>query len=40
MDAKYNWLIDNAAIRVTLNTLALVLWAALAVGLLDLASKV
>jgi hypothetical protein len=39
MDAKYNWLIDNAAIRVTLNTVALVLWGALAVGLLDLASK-
>ena len=40
MDAKYNWLIDNAAIRVTLNTVAFALWAVLAVGLLELASKV
>ena len=39
MDAKYNWLIDNAAIRVTLNTVALALWIAMAVGLLELASK-
>lgn len=28
MDAKHDWLIDNAAVRVTLNTLAFVLWAA------------
>ena len=40
MDAKYNWLIDNAAIRVTLNTVAFALWAALAVGLMELASRV
>lgn len=40
MDAKYNWLIDNGAIRVTLNTVAFVLWIAVAVGLLELASKV
>ncbi len=40
MDAKYNWMIDNGAVRVTLNTVALALWIALAVGLLDLAAKV
>ena len=40
MDAKFNWLIDNGAIRVTLNTVALALWIAMAVGLLDLAAKV
>ena len=40
MDAKYNWLIDNAAVRLTLNTVALALWLAMAVGLLELASKV
>jgi hypothetical protein len=40
MDAKYNWLIDNAAVRVTLNTVALALWIAMAVGLLELASKI
>ena len=40
MDSKYNWLIDNGAIRVTLNTVALALWLALAVGLLEQAAKV
>ena len=40
MDAKYNWMIDNAAIRVTLNTVAFALWLAVAVGLLELAVKV
>jgi hypothetical protein len=40
MDAKYNWLIDNGAVRLTLNTVALALWLATAVGLLELASKV
>ena len=39
MDAKYNWLIDNGAVRVTLNTLALGVWVVMAVGLLELASK-
>jgi hypothetical protein len=39
MDAKYNWLIDNLAIRVTLNTAAFALWIALAIGLLELASR-
>jgi len=39
MDAKYNWLIDNGAIRVTLNTVAFALWIALAVGILELATK-
>ena len=39
MDAKFNWLIDNAAVRVTLNTVALAVWIAMAVGLLELASR-
>lgn len=40
MDAKYNWLIDNTAIRVTLNTVAFALWIAMAVGIMELAAKV
>jgi hypothetical protein len=39
MDAKYNWLIDSASVRVTLNTVAFVLWIATAVALLELATK-
>ena len=39
MDAKYNGLIDNGAVRLTLNTVALALWLAMAVGLLEIASK-
>ena len=39
MDAKYNWLIDNGVIRVTLNTVAFALWIAMAVGILELATK-
>ena len=39
MDAKYNWLIDNGAIRVTLNVVALALWIAMAIGILELATK-
>ncbi len=39
MDAKYNWLIDNGAVRVTLNTVAIALWIAMAVGILELATK-
>ena len=39
MDAKYNWLIDNGAIRVTLNTVAFVLWMATVVALLEVATK-
>jgi len=40
MDAKYNWIIDNSAVRIALNTMALALWVATAVGLLALAAKV
>jgi hypothetical protein len=39
MDAKYNWLIDNPAIRVTLNTAAFALWIALAVGIMELVAR-
>jgi len=40
MDSKYNWLIDNGAIRLTLNTVAFALWVALAVGVMELAVKI
>jgi len=39
MDAKYNWLIDNVSVRVTLNTVAFALWMATAVALLEVAAK-
>jgi hypothetical protein len=39
MDAKYNWLIDNGAVRVTLNTVAFALWVATAIALLEFATK-
>lgn len=39
MDAKYNWLIDNGAVRVALNTVALALWIATAVAVLAVAAK-
>ncbi len=40
MDAKYNALIDSTTVRLTLNTVALALWAVMCVGLLELAVKV
>jgi len=40
MDAKYDWLIDSMAFRLTLNTVALALWIAMSVGLLELAVKI
>ncbi len=39
MDAKYNWLIDSGAVRVTLNTMAFALWMGTAIALLELATK-
>jgi hypothetical protein len=39
MDAKFNWLIDNIAIRVTLNTVAFALWIGTAVALLELGAR-
>ncbi|MGA3052577.1 MAG: hypothetical protein ABSD63_00065 [Candidatus Korobacteraceae bacterium] len=39
MDAKYNWLIDNGAVRFTLNAVAFALWIAMTVGLMELAAK-
>ena len=39
MDAKYNWLIDNGAVRFTLTAVAFALWIAMAVGLIELATK-
>jgi hypothetical protein len=38
MDAKYNWMIDNVAVRVTLNTVAFALWIALSLGVMELAA--
>jgi hypothetical protein len=40
MNAKYNPLIDNIAVRVALNTAVFALWLAMAMGLLELAAKV
>jgi hypothetical protein len=40
MNSKYNELVDNMAIRVSLNTVAFTLWLVMAVGLLELAVKV
>ncbi len=40
MDAKYNRLTDRVAVRLTLNTVALAIWIAVSVGLLELAVKV
>lgn len=40
MTANYNWLMDNVAIRVTLNTVAFALWMAASIGLLAAAVKV
>jgi hypothetical protein len=39
MNANYNWLMDNVAIRVTLNTVAFALWMAASVGLLAAAVR-
>jgi hypothetical protein len=39
MDAKLNWLIDNVAIRVTMNTVAFALWIAAAVAVLELGAR-
>jgi len=39
MNANYNWLMDNVAIRVTLNTVAFALWMAATVGLLEAAVR-
>ncbi len=40
MDAKYNWVIDNGAIRLTLTAVAFAVWIAMAVGLMELAAKI
>lgn len=40
MDAKWNWLIDNVPARVVMNTLAWCLWLAIAMGVLELATKI
>lgn len=39
MDAKYNGLIDNIAIRLAVNTVAFAMWLAMSVALLELAVK-
>jgi hypothetical protein len=40
MNSKCNELIDNMAIRVSLNTVAFALWLVMAMGLLELAVKI
>ncbi len=37
---KMSWVIDNVAIRVSLNVLAWAAWIAFTVGVLELASKI
>ncbi len=37
MDAKYNWMIDNFAIRVAVNSMGFVMWLAASVALLAFA---
>jgi hypothetical protein len=39
MNAKYNWLMDNVAIRVTLNTVAFALWMAATFGIMEAAAR-
>lgn len=39
MDGKWNWAIDNFAIRVAVNSVGFVLWLALAFGLLEAAVR-
>jgi len=39
MDSKYNQLMDNIAVRISLNTVPFALWLVMAVGLLQLAVK-
>ena len=39
MDAKYNWLIDNGAVRVALNVVGLALFIATAFGIMELAAN-
>jgi hypothetical protein len=39
MNANYNWLMDNVAIRVTLNTVAFALWMAATFGLMEAAVR-
>jgi len=38
MDAKWNWVIDNALVRATINCAAFALWVAASVGILALAA--
>ncbi len=37
MSAKYNWVIDNFAVRMALHMVAFAVWAGVAYGLLSLA---
>ncbi len=39
MDGKWNWLIDNFAVRVTVNTLAFALWLVASVAILEAAVR-
>ena len=39
MNADFNWLMDNFAVRVTLNTVAFAVWMAASFGLLEAAVR-
>jgi hypothetical protein len=39
MDSKWNWFIDSVPLRVALNTFAWCMWIAVAVGVLEFASR-
>lgn len=39
MDAKWNWLIDNVWLRAMINTVALAIWIATSVGILEFAAR-
>jgi hypothetical protein len=39
MDAKWNWVIDNVALRAIINTAVFALWVAATVGILDVGAK-
>jgi hypothetical protein len=39
MDAKWNWLIDNVALRAAINTAVFALWIAASIGILEIAAN-
>ncbi len=39
MDARWTWVIDNPMLRATINTVALALWIAASLGILEFAAR-